>query len=125
MNLSWRIIFILGSVALIRPLFSSLGILEVIGQPFASLSITFVISILWVIAVVWKKIPHPVLTLLSAGIVYGLFAIVISAVMSPIFTGELQGPLTHPLGIISVLITNAFWGGAVGILAAGGQKLTN
>ncbi|WP_431803434.1 hypothetical protein [Halobacillus andaensis] len=125
MNPSWKLILGLGTIALIRPLLSSLGLLNLIGQPAASLAITLVITVIWIAFVVWKNVSRPVITLLYAGVAYGMLAIVISAVMSPIVTGELQGPLTHPFGIVSVLITNAIWGTAAGVIAAGCKKAIN
>ncbi|WP_082232034.1 hypothetical protein [Halobacillus massiliensis] len=120
--MNYTFIFTLGALALIRPLFSGLGLLEMIGKPAASQAVTFVITIVWVAAAVWKDIDQPVKTLIGAGLVYGMFAIVISAVLSPIVTGDLQGPLTHSLGALSVLLTNAIWGLAAGVIAAGLQK---
>ncbi|MFG6147509.1 hypothetical protein [Halobacillus sp. B23F22_1] len=83
------------------------------------------ITIVWIAAVLWKNVSRPVSTLFYAGVAYGIFAIVISAVMSPIVTGELQGPLTHPFGIVSVLVTNAIWGTAAGVIAVVLKKAIN
>jgi len=81
------------------------------------LIVTFFISLVWLVAVVRARVRQPLLTLVLTWFFYGLFAIIISAVLSLILTGHLQGPATNPLAIISVLITNAFWGLVVGFLA--------
>ncbi|MBU5442740.1 hypothetical protein KQI79_11980 [Paenibacillus sp. MSJ-34] len=107
----------LGALALLRPVMSMLGWLEAIGQPFASIAATIVITAVWIAAVVFARVTQPLLTLLLVGISYGVFAIVVSAVLSPILTGQLQGPLTNPFGIVGVLVTNAIWGLAAGMLA--------
>jgi len=115
----------LGAIAVIRPLMSMLGLLEQIGQPYASLTVTLIISIIWIAVVVRKKVDNPLMTLVYTGIAYGVYAIVISAIMSPILEGQLQGPITNPFAIVSVLVTNAIWGlitGGIATLLLKSQK---
>ena len=112
----------LAAFALIRPLMNMLGLLEKIGQPFASISVTILISAIWVGAAVWFRVESPVKTLLYTGIAYGVFAILISAIASPILEGQLQGPITNPFAIVSVILTNAVWGAITGLIAAAVQR---
>ena len=114
-NVNIPFVLALASLALVRPLMSMLGLLEAIGQPFGSISVTVFISILWIGIVVLSRVAHPVKTLLYTGITYGVYAILLSAILSPIREGQLQGPITNPFAIVSVLLTNALWG-----LVAGG-----
>jgi hypothetical protein len=58
-----------------------------------------------------------VLTLVCAGVVYGVLSIVLSGILSPILTGQLQGPLAMPFAIIPVLAVNAVWGLITGVIA--------
>src|SRR5690606_18769184 len=81
------------------------------------LLISALISLAWLAIVVLGRVRQPLLTLVCAGLVYGLFAIVISAILSPILTGELQGPATNLFATVAVLITNALWGGLIGLIA--------
>lgn len=97
---------------------SATGISAAIGAPWAQLGVTLTVTVVWIASVVATRAPRPVLTLVLAGVAYGLFVIVLSAVLSPFFTGELQGPVTNPFGLASVLATNALWG-----LVAGGVAL--
>ncbi|HAF99667.1 MAG TPA: hypothetical protein DCK78_15190 [Paenibacillus lactis] len=108
---------ILAVVACIRPLMSMLGLLQQIGQPAGSIIFTVAISVVWIAAAVLARVKQPVMTLMYTGIVYGILVILISAVLSPILTGELQGPVTNPFAIVSVLITNAIWGIVTGGIA--------
>lgn len=117
-KLPWKWIGILSIFAFIRPFLSILGISEVIGKPLTNISVTILISVVWIFTIVLKQVPQPFLTLLFVGMGYGLLAIIMSGIFSPILTGHLQGPLTHPLGIVSVLITNALWGGLTGFIAS-------
>ncbi|WP_017547538.1 hypothetical protein [Salinicoccus carnicancri] len=116
-HLNPGLVLTLALIALIRPFMSITGISEAIGSG-ASVTATVLISIIWVAATVIRKEARPVLTLVSAGVAYAVFAVIISGVMSPILTGALQGPLTSPFAIISVLMTNIIWGFATGCIAA-------
>lgn len=108
----------LAVLALVRPLFSILGLSDTLGKPATPLILTGLVTVVWVLAVGLSRVSHPVLTLVAVGLTYAVASIVLSAVLSPILTGELQGPLAMPLAIIPVLITNAIWG-----LVAGGLAL--
>jgi hypothetical protein len=112
----------LAALAFIRPLMSMLGLSGRIGQPEASITITILITILWIGAAVLLRVENPIRTLLYAGIIYGIFAIVISAIASPILEGRLQGPITNPFAVVSVILTNALWGLTAGWIAAAVRK---
>ncbi|MBP2079396.1 hypothetical protein [Oceanobacillus polygoni] len=120
---NWKLITTLSILAFIRPLMSILGISDAIGKPLVSITATIVISIIWIAAVYIKQDSQPLLTLVFVGIAYGILAIVISGLLSPILTGQLQGPLTNPFAIVSVLVTNSIWGFITGAIAAGLLKV--
>lgn len=123
MKLNWNVVVILSLFALIRPLMSILGVTETIGQPFTSLTVTLIISAVWIAAVVGKKVEAPIITLVMTGISYAFFTIILSAVLSPIMLGELMGPLTNPFAMASVFITNIVWGGITGVISWGILKV--
>jgi hypothetical protein len=77
------------------------------------------ISLVWIAVVGLSRVPEPVLTLVFAGLVYAGSSIVLSATLSPILEGELQGPLATPfgIGVLSVLVVNAIWGVTTGAAA--------
>ncbi|MFD2655206.1 hypothetical protein [Gracilibacillus thailandensis] len=122
-SLNWKLIFILSSIALIRPFLSMSGISEAIGKPFVSITATILITLIWIIVVVLQNEAQPLLTLTFVGIGYGILAIIISGIFSPILTGQLQGPLANPFAIVSVLITNAIWGAIAGAIATAFRKI--
>lgn len=107
----------LGALALVRPVMKMTGVMDLIGQQFGSILMTVLISLVWLVIVLVKRITHPVAILVGAGLSYALFAILLSGIASPILTGKLQGPLTNPFAIVSVFVTNAVWGFIVGIIA--------
>ena len=109
------LIFGLGALALIRPVLKITGIMDMIGQPFGTMLVTVCISIIWLAAVVIKKSRHPVRILVLAGVWYGVSAILLSGILSPILDHQLQGPLTNPFAMVSVIATNALWGLIVGV----------
>lgn len=122
-QLDWRLAAGLGALALVRPVMSITGLLDILGKPLAPILVTVAISLVWIAVVGFSRVSRPILTLVLAGLAYGVFSIVLSAVLSPILTGELQGPLTNPFAVISVLLTNVIWGAATGVLAALVQRL--
>lgn len=123
-QLHWPLIIGLGALALIRPLLSVVGLMDGLGRPFGPLLITALISLAWLGIVLISRVRRPFLTLVWTGIMYGIFAMLLSAILSPILHGKLMGPLTNPFAFVAVLITNAIWGGAVGLLALGLQSLS-
>jgi hypothetical protein len=116
-QLHWPLIVGLGALALIRPVLSITGLMDGLGRPFGPVLITILISLAWLAIVVLVRVRQPLLTLICAGISYGVFAILISAVVSPVLTGQLSGPLTNPIAVVAVLLTNAIWGAVVGVCA--------
>lgn len=122
-QLHWPLIIGLGALALLRPLMSITGLLDRLGRPTTAIAVTIAISLLWLVIVVGTHVRRPFLTLLCVGVTYGVFAILLSALLSPLLTGTLMGPITNVAATISVLITNAIWGGTVGVLALLVQRL--
>jgi hypothetical protein len=117
-NLHWPLVLGLGALALVRPLIRI--IIDPAGMadaPALAVTVSLLISVVWIAVVGWTNVAHPVLTLICAGLVYGAASIVLSAVLSPIITGELRGPLAMPFTIVPVLLTNAIWGLVTGLLA--------
>lgn len=112
------LILSLGIFALIHPLFKIIGLIDLFpSNRFGSIFLTALISLVWFGVVVFKQVKYPVIVLASSGVVYALGAIILSAILSPILTGHLQGPLTNPFAFISIIIVNIVWGGIVGLLA--------
>lgn len=117
-SLNWLLILGLGFLALARPITNT--VLDQIGVdlgPLVPLGWTAIISLLWIAAVGLTRTASPVLTLVLAGLVYGVSAIVLSGILSTLLLGQLHGPLTNPIGIVAVLITNALWGLVTGAIA--------
>jgi hypothetical protein len=111
---------LLGVFALVRPVLNITGGMDVLGRPVGPVLVTGVISVVWLVVVVWWRSERPVVTLTCAGLVYGVLAVVLSAVVSPILHGELRGPLVTPggIGVVMVLLVNACWGAVVGLVAS-------
>jgi hypothetical protein len=117
-NLHWPLVLGLGALALVRPLVRI--VIDPTGMadtPTVAITVSLLISVVWIAVVGRTNVAHPVLTLVCAGLVYGVLSIVLSGVLSPIMTGRLQGPLAMPLTIVPVLLTNAFWGLVTGLIA--------
>ena len=117
-QLHWPLIIGLGVLALVRPLIrivaDRVGVTE---GPVVPVLITVAISLVWVLAVGLTRVQHPVPTLVAVGMTYAVLSILLSGILSPLLTGELQGPLAQPSAIIPVLVVNVLWGLAAGALA--------
>ncbi len=122
-QLQWPLILGMGALALIRPMLNIVGLMDGLGRPFGPLLVTALISLAWLAIVVLSRVHQPFLTLVWTGLAYGTFAILLSAILSPMLRGQLMGPLTSPYALISMLITNAIWGGAVGLVVLAVQRL--
>ncbi|MDZ5077643.1 hypothetical protein [Nesterenkonia sp. HG001] len=121
-RLPWRLILLLGAVALLRPLMHITGVSgggDVLPKGLFAVGATVVISAVWIGVVLLARVSRPFLTLVLAGLVYAVLSMVLSAVLSPVLGGELQGPFAQPIAIPMVLIVNAIWGAVVGGIAAG------
>lgn len=122
-QLHWPLIMGMGALALIRPLMNITGLMESPDRPAGPVFLTMLVSVAWLAIVIVANVREPLLTLTFAGIVYGVFAILLSAILSPLLTGTFAGPLTSPFATVAVLVTNAIWGAVVGLFAWGIQGL--
>lgn len=122
-DLNWPLVLGLAALALVRPLFSIVGLSDALGKPATPLLLTAAVTLAWVLTVGLSEVRRPVATLVAAGLAYAVGVIVLSAVLSPILSGELQGPLAMPLAIIPLFVTNAIWGLIAGAMALLLQQL--
>lgn len=123
-TLNWPMILGLGALALVRPVVSVVeSVLGVSGPPAVPITLTLVISVVWIAVVGLSRTAHPVQTLVLTGVAYAAFAMILSAVLSPILTGSLQGPLANPIALVPFLPTNAIWGLVTGGLALALQRI--
>lgn len=58
------------------------GVMDHLGTPVAPIVATAVISAVWIVVVGISRVRHPVLTLVGAGLVYAVPAVVLGAVGS-------------------------------------------
>ncbi|WP_026454232.1 hypothetical protein [Saccharomonospora iraqiensis] len=122
-SLNRPLILGLGALALVRPLTRIVGSqLGIEHHSAVTISITVLITVVWIAAVGLSRNTAPVLTLVLAGLAYGVLSIALSGVLSPILDGSLRGPLANPVAIIPVLATNAVWGLVAGGLALALQR---
>lgn len=119
--LQWQLVLGLGAIALIRPLARLTGL--DLGTPQGAWLLTGLVTAVWVGVVGLGRVPRPVLTLTLAGLAFGLFIIPLSAVMSTVLTGSVQGPAAMPIAVVPILIMNGGWGALSGLLALAVQRL--
>ncbi|ALU39013.1 hypothetical protein AS188_03790 [Kocuria flava] len=120
---NWVLVLGLGAVALVRPLARITGAAEGLGAPAGPLLLTGLVTLVWVGVAGLGRVPRPVLTLVLAGLLYGICVIPLSAVLSTVLTGTVQGPVAVPIAVVPVLLTNALWGLVAGLLALAVQHV--
>jgi hypothetical protein len=116
--LHWPFIIGLGALGLLRPVASLSGLIDLLGRPLGPILITVLIAGSWIAIVIFSRLQRPILTLVLAGVVYAVLAILLSTIF-PVVTGVFSGPITNPYAITSILITNAIGGALVGLCAWG------
>jgi hypothetical protein len=125
-TLHWPLIFGLGALAFIMPFLNLSGLMDRMGRPFGPILALTLISLVWLFTVVLAGVRQPVLTLTCTGIVHGLFAFALGAILAPILTGAPFAPLANPFllpfALAGVLVTNTLWGLAVGLVARAVQQ---
>ena len=128
-NPRWGLIVLLGTVGLVRPLFSIAGAYDALGGgALGPLVVTAIVAVLWVGIVVIRRTPNPLATLTAAGTLYGVFAILLQQVIWNLFLGgaPAEAPSSAPVLVISwiaILLTNTVWGAFLGLIALGLRRL--
>jgi hypothetical protein len=127
-ELQWPLIFGLGALAFVMPFLNLSGLMDQLGRPFGPILAITLISLVWLLTVVFARVRHPILTLTCTGVVHGLFAFVIGTILAPLLTGAMFAPLanpfTLPFALTGVLVTNTLWGLAVGVVAWAVQRVS-
>ncbi|WP_026184857.1 hypothetical protein [Salinispora vitiensis] len=115
-GLDWKLILGLGLFATFRPILSIVGVYEsgALRSPVGPIVMTILISVVWLTMVVLRRARQPVTTLTLAGFAYGAFAIVLNLALQPILT---DAKLIPAPGMIMILLVNALWGAALGLIA--------
>ncbi len=114
MNL--RLAIILGVLGLARPVLSIVGAYDSgpLAKPVGPLLLTALIAVTWVVAVVVRRVPNPVLTLTVAGVTYGVVSILLNWSLQPFLASAETIPLP---GYVGILVFNALLGTVLGGLA--------
>lgn len=109
----WALIVVLAAYALIRPIFSILGLYKGwFDQPVGPLVMTVNIAVIWGAVAVIRRLPRPYVTLALAGAVYGVLALILNVVMNVLSIGDAH--LVPVPGAISMIVVEAIFGAACG-----------
>lgn len=120
-QLPWKIVVLLGLIALVRPALKTVGSFagfEV--TPTVTLIITAVTAVIWIVVAVLKRFHDPVFALAAAGAVYALASILSAVVIQTIFpesSDEASVQVLLTAGLIGSLMFNILWGGLLGFIA--------
>ncbi|SIO86400.1 hypothetical protein [Nocardiopsis sp. JB363] len=69
-GLSFPILVLLALIAAPRVVLHDLGVIE--EGTFVNALFVFVPPLVWIVVVLWRRLPHPFLTLLVVGVLYGV-----------------------------------------------------
>jgi hypothetical protein len=129
-TLPWTLIVSLGLFALIRPIVKMLG--DVFGYEVSSLAtmaITVVIALVWVVMVIKLKVKKPVHVLALSGIVYAVSSILIAAtiqLLAPdLGNDEAKISTLLTVGLVATTAFNFVYGAFLGFVAMTLQKVVN
>lgn len=129
-TLPWTLIVSLGLFALIRPIVKMLG--DVFGYEVSSLAtmaITVVIALVWVVMVIKLKVKKPVHVLALSGIVYAVSSILIAAtiqLLAPdLGNDEAKISTLLTVGLVATTAFNFAYGAFLGFIAMTLQKVVN
>lgn len=109
--MSVRLAVLLGFLALVRPVLSIAGVFD---GPVGPIVTTAAICVFQVAVVLWRRVPNPVLTLIAAGVAYGIFAILLNLSLHPFLDSAEWIP---PAGYVAIPLFNAAQGAALGLVA--------
>jgi hypothetical protein len=129
-TLPWTLIVSLGLFALIRPIVKILG--DVFGYEVSSLAtmaITVVIALVWVVMVIKLKVKKPVHVLALSGIVYAVSSILMAAtiqLLAPdLGNDEAKISTLLTVGLVATTAFNFAYGAFLGFIAMTLQKVVN
>ncbi|WP_075742029.1 MULTISPECIES: hypothetical protein [Actinoalloteichus] len=114
--LNWPLIIGLAAIALIRPLFGLVGLMDLFGRPATPILLFAGISIAWILLVGLTGVARPVLTLVLAGLIYALVSMVVAG-------DPFSGAVAAPVALLGILLTDIVWGAVCGVLAAALQRV--
>jgi len=131
LGLSVPAIVLLAAIAAIRVPLHDLGVVPE-GSVVAGL-LVFVPLAIWLVVVLWRRVPNPFLALTAVGLTYGVMLAVIHQLLwvaafdgsPPSLGGNLEGALAPGLealivrgfAFLSSLVTGTFVGAVVGVVA--------
>lgn len=113
----WGLILVLGLSALVRPVLSIVGVYDALGsagRPWGPLTVTAVVSVVWIAVVVARRVDTPLLTLTLAGVAYAVFAVLLNLSLQPFLESAQAIP---PAGVVAVVVTNGLQGAVLGLIA--------
>ena len=122
-ELRWPLIAALALTGLIRPVLSITGVFDRLGDfghPWAPLLVTVLLGVLWIAVVVLGRVRQPVLTLIFAGVGYGLAAILLNLSLHPFLESAEWIPAA---GYVAIPLWNALLGAVLGLIAHGLQRI--
>ncbi len=124
MNLTKRslVVLVLALLGLIKPVLSVFDVFERFAESWAPAVVTLLVAAVWVSVVVALRFQHPFRDLLVVGALYGFFASGLEELVWRI-SPEMAPSSLSRIGPVGMLVANAAWGAALGLIASAVNRL--
>ena len=124
-HLPWKLIFILASIQLIRPILSTAGFFDNF-RPQGPIIATALIALIWIGVAVIGNVREPVKVLAMAGATYAVIGVAMAVFLQIFFSWSPEETVSIPLllsaGLIGGIVVNVIWGSFLGFVAIGIKK---
>jgi hypothetical protein len=117
-TLDWKLISALAAIGLIRPFISIAGFDGQSVGTWLPILLTVIISVCWIALTLIYHAPNPFLTLIFAGGLYGIFAIVLQQFIWNVLGIKPNLPeAIPPIAYFMIVVTNLIGGAGLGVIA--------
>lgn len=122
-ELPWKLIVPLGALGLVRTIPGIIGSEEPLWISILVILLLPTVTAIWIGVVIFRRVPHPFVTLVCTGGMYGVWAIALNVAIQGNFSKLSHGPVGILGGIVAILVVNLIWGAIAGLIAVGIRRL--
>jgi uncharacterized membrane protein len=120
-ELPWKLIVPLGALGLVRTIPGIIGSEDPLWV--SNLVLLPIVTAIWVGIVVLRHVPHPFVTLVCTGGMYGVWAIALNVAIQGNFSKFSHGQVGILGGVVALLVVNLIWGAIACLIVVGIRRL--
>lgn len=122
-ELPWKLIVPLGALGLVRTIPGIIGSEDPLWVSILVILLLPTVTAIWIGVAIFRRVPHPFVTLVCTGGMYGVWAIILNVAIQGNFSKLSHGPVGVLGGIVAILVINLIWGAIAGLIAVGIRRL--